>query len=274
VAEAGGRLLGARVLMRWAAADGRRQLRLARAVDTATDPAAQGRGIFSRLTARAVEELTAEGVAAIFNTPNGKSLPGYLKLGWTEVGRVPVRVLPQRVGAIGLLSAARSATASKWGEPTHVGLDPAAVLDDGPAVDRLLASLPPPSGLATPRTALLLRWRFGFRPLHYRAALLGTSVEDGLTFFRLRRRGPLRELCLCDALVPAGSGLALARVVRRLARATAADLVTTSAATRSALRPGVTVGAIGPVLTWRPLSSPGRPALAELGFTHADLELF
>jgi hypothetical protein len=35
-----------------------------------------------------------------------------------------------------------------------------------------------------------------------------------------------------------------------------------------------TSSAIGPVLTWRPLASSRRPGLGELGFTHADLELF
>ncbi len=36
----------------------------------------------------AVDELTTDGVDAIVNTPNDKSRPGYLEMGWPEVGRV------------------------------------------------------------------------------------------------------------------------------------------------------------------------------------------
>ncbi len=33
-----------------------------------------------------------DGVDVVFNTPNDQSRPGYLKMGWSEVGRVPVAV--------------------------------------------------------------------------------------------------------------------------------------------------------------------------------------
>lgn len=89
------RIAGLRTLMWWSFGDptgGR--LRAARAVDTATHPDFQRRGIFSRLTRRAIEELQREGAAFIFNTPNDQSLPGYLKMGWETVARWPVYVRP------------------------------------------------------------------------------------------------------------------------------------------------------------------------------------
>jgi len=88
--------VGLRVLMRWEfrTKDGQK-LRAVRAVDTATHPAYQRLGIFSKLTRQAVDHLKQEGVDLIFNTPNAQSLPGYLKMGWQIVAKWPlyIRVL-------------------------------------------------------------------------------------------------------------------------------------------------------------------------------------
>ena len=94
VAEADGRIIGLRAFMRWRFRADDRVVHAVRAVDTATHPDYQGRGVFSMLTRRAIEEMRGE-VELIFNTPNEKSLPGYLKMGWQSVGRVPILVRPQ-----------------------------------------------------------------------------------------------------------------------------------------------------------------------------------
>jgi GNAT superfamily N-acetyltransferase len=96
LAEAGGELVGLRVFMRWEWDAGGERLRAVRAVDTATHPAWQGKGIFSRLTKRLLEEMRREGTHFVFNTPNEKSRPGYLKMGWGAVGRVNLWIRPLR----------------------------------------------------------------------------------------------------------------------------------------------------------------------------------
>lgn len=63
-----------------------------RAVDTATHPAHQGKGIFKRLTLKALEIGHQRGDHFVFNTPNSKSKPGYLKMGWKEVGQLKVQI--------------------------------------------------------------------------------------------------------------------------------------------------------------------------------------
>jgi GNAT superfamily N-acetyltransferase len=78
VAVLDGEVVGFRTFLCWELERDGARLRLARAVDTATDPAAQGKGIFRRLTLDAVDALSAEGYDAIFNTPNDQSRPGYL----------------------------------------------------------------------------------------------------------------------------------------------------------------------------------------------------
>ena len=95
VADAGGTIAGLRAFMRWelTTPDGA-TLRCVRAVDTATHPDFQRRGIFSRLTEAAVEAAREDGVDLIFNTPNEKSGAGYLKMGWQEVGPIGVMVRP------------------------------------------------------------------------------------------------------------------------------------------------------------------------------------
>ena len=93
VAVDGDRLAGFRVLMRWEFVEQGRVVHAVRAVDTATDPDYQGRGIFTQLALHALDELRPE-TDFVFNTPNDQSRPGYLKMGWQVVGRLPTAVRP------------------------------------------------------------------------------------------------------------------------------------------------------------------------------------
>ena len=99
VAVDGDRIAGFRVLMRWEFVDAAGSVRAVRAVDTATHPDYQGQGIFTRLALHALDELRADGVDFVFNTPNDQSRPGYLKMGWQVVGRLPTAVRPDRARA-------------------------------------------------------------------------------------------------------------------------------------------------------------------------------
>jgi GNAT superfamily N-acetyltransferase len=93
VALDGGSVVGFRTFLRWEhVTPGGDVLRTVRAVDTATHPGYQGRGIFRRLTLQALDDLRPQGTAFVFNTPNDKSRPGYLKMGWTQVGRLGASV--------------------------------------------------------------------------------------------------------------------------------------------------------------------------------------
>ncbi|MCZ7631249.1 MAG: hypothetical protein M5U19_20355 [Microthrixaceae bacterium] len=99
-------------------------------------PSGRARGIFTKLTLGAIPDLRADGVGAIFNTPNDKSRPGYLKMGWSTVGRVPAAIRPCGVGSV--LTMARSRTAAElWSEPSSLGVPATDLLGDLDAVDRL-----------------------------------------------------------------------------------------------------------------------------------------
>lgn len=268
-----GRLVGLRVFMRWGFVDaGGDEVPVVRAVDTATHPDWQGRGIFTRLTLGALPELADLGVRAVFNTPNDKSRPGYLKMGWSEVGRVPVGVRPGSVGSLPTMLRARTA-AELWSEPTGVGERAVDLLSDTDAVDRLLASCARPAGIATERSAEYLQWRYRFDPLRYRAVPVGGSLEDGVVILRLRRRGAALECAVCEVLVP--EGRRLAGVMGRIASASGADYELRCSRAVRGLRDGfVPAPQLGPILTWRPVRRAGVPRIGDLDLTLGDVELF
>jgi N-acetylglutamate synthase-like GNAT family acetyltransferase len=93
VADEAGELIGVRAFMRWEWTDGNQIYKSVRAVDTATHPNYQGKGIFKKLTLQLIEQCQQDGVEFIFNTPNDQSRPGYLKMGWKEGNRTPIRIL-------------------------------------------------------------------------------------------------------------------------------------------------------------------------------------
>ena len=279
-----GEIVGFRTFLRWQFEHPDGRVRNAvRAVDTATAPAFQGKGIFRLLTMAAVDELTAEPVDFVFNTPNDNSRPGYLRMGWSTVGRLPLVV---RVG--GVTSAVRMRAsrvpAERWPVATTAGREALTVLTD-PRVNTLLASLAAPAGLRTVKSAEHLRWRYGFSMLGYRAITLDDDPARGLALFRLRRRGAAIEAGISDVLVPAGDRATERRLLRTVARETGADYAirlghASGPGAAAHLRASVpTAGFLpfprqGPLLTWRPLAdATPAPGLPDLELCLGDVEL-
>lgn len=269
LAEADGRVAGYRAFMRWELAGSLgRRLRAVRAVDTATHPDFQRRGIFSRLTLQAVEEMKAEGVDIVFNTPNGQSRPGYLKMGWVDVGRLPVAVRPTSVRSVARLRGART-PAAKWSEASPSGVPVTDVL-----ADEGLAALRGPvgDGLATPLSMELLRWRFRLESLQYRA-WAPDGVGGGVVFFRVRQRGTAHECSVASVLTPGGDTSRARALLVGLARAVDADYVLRLG--KPDVRSGfVPVPGQGPRLTARRLAGEPPTALADWAFQLGDIELF
>jgi GNAT superfamily N-acetyltransferase len=274
VAVDDGQVVGFRTFLRWEHRTSAGQvLPTVRAVDTATRPTHQGRGIFRRLTLQALDDLRDQGVAFVFNTPNDKSRSGYLKMGWSLVGRPATAV---RVGSpVSLARMVRARVpADTWSEPTSGGLPAADVLAD-PGLSELLGSLSEPLGLRTNRTAAYLRWRYGFAPLAYRAVTLDDDVRAGVAVFRVRRRGPARECALCDVLAPAGKPGAHRALLRSVARHCRADYVIRLGGAPFDRNGFVRAPRQGPVLTWYPLRPdvPGHRR-DDWALSLGDVELF
>jgi GNAT superfamily N-acetyltransferase len=273
IALDGERVVGFRTFMRWRF---RRRdggvVQAVRAVDTATDPAYQGRGIFTRLTLGALDELRHDGIELVFNTPNEKSLPGYLKMGWSIVGRLPVAVMPRRPSSVLTIARARE-PASLWSIEVRVGEAAAAVFSDRESIAELLSVRGPSRGLSTAVSPEFLTWRYGYAPLHYRVVARSAKPAEGLVVFRLRRRGAAVEAVLGDVLTPDGERGVARDLIRTVARETGADYVLRLHRPVVSAGPFVRIPRAGPILTCRVLGD-ATSAPREWDLTLGDVELF
>lgn len=289
LAEAGGEIVGLRVFMRWQWRSGAKLLHAVRAVDTATHPRWQGRGIFTRLTQALVQRMREEGVHFIFNTPNAKSRPGYLKMGWSAVGRTDIWIRPIRVSRVARILLGRNRDDEKVVVPADLpgsasNLD---ALCDDPRLPSLLEYTDRMRRLTTSLTPEYLRWRYRWIPgFTYRTSYELDRNGSAAAIYRFRKQRGLTELRICQLLV--GSGRQSMRtaisVVRRLAKENGADYVSAMAAPETPerkvlIRAGfLPLPRFGPILTVRALTGPSSDvdvvARHNWRLSIGDLELF
>lgn len=274
VAVDGDAIVGFRAFMRWRFEHRGRVVAAVRAVDTATHPDYQGRGIFTRLTLRAVEMLHDEGVSFVFNTPNEQSRPGYLKMGWRVVGRPPIAVRPRSLVSAVRMAQSR-APAERWSEPSAVGADAAQFLrGEARVIGALLSSQPAARGMCTVRSSEYFSWRYGTEFLGYRVLPAPLGAEHGVVIFRVRRRGAAREVVLDEVLVPEGDRRVATTLVTAVAKQTGADYVIR--VERRAVSSGgfFRLPRQGPILTWRAVCDAHMPPIGDWDLTMGDVELF
>jgi len=259
VAESGDELVGLRTFMRWELdAPGEGRLRCIRAVDTATHPGYQRRGIFSRLTEEAVEVARADTVDLVFNTPNEKSRPGYLKMGWQLVGPIGAMVRP----GLGMLRHSGS-----------TDLDASLFLRDPVPFRGFDYTDRAALGLRTPRTRDYPEWRFASHPT---AAYNAVASGAGTAVVRPNLRGGRRELVIADLL--GRPAPALRAVSRQLGSAYGATWFSSgSPERRAALRSGYfpVPGLAALTLVMRPLRdmNPDLGSLRAWDVAVSDFEL-
>lgn len=221
VAEADDRIVGFRTFMRWRFVRDDHAVHAVRAVDTATHPAYQGRGIFTQLTRAALEVAAEHDVDMVFNTPNSHSLPGYRKMGWSPVGAVPIAIRVAKPLAFARGLRTRTTHAARPAPVPPISLPPlAGVLDDTAGVQALLDSAGQPGDrLRTDRDANYLHWRYAQVPdLNYRAIVdrVGARLR-GLAIGRPRWRGRLVELTLSEVIVSRGDRATARRLLTKAA---------------------------------------------------------
>jgi GNAT superfamily N-acetyltransferase len=235
-------IVGVRLFLRWELRASDQRVRAVRAVDTATHPSHQGQGIFRRLTLDLLHQLEAAGeVDLVFNTPNGNSRPGYLKMGWREVGTLPVRLgIAHPIAFVkGLRTAAAATATATRSSNIHSGDSPDRPLPSPPfaaaeevlteradEIESLIAESGRPDGLHTPRSWDYLRWRYAQAPgLDYRGIVIESAGRlSGVAFGRMRPRGRLHEFTLSEVMVRQDDSGAVRRLLRE-ARRSGADHV-------------------------------------------------
>lgn len=254
----GSEVVGVRLFMRWRFAGMGRTWNAVRAVDTATHPDHQGKGIFKALTMHALEAMSADDVAFVFNTPNDQSRPGYLKMGWQTVGTLRPMVRP-RVRSLRRVLSAR-VPASHWGTVPASGVAAADIADELPKSD---VDAPV---LFTERSPGFVRWRYPERLLGYRALRSGGE----LAIVRCRPRGPIVEAVLAELHGAPGQWIDQGRSLLRMTGADAVVALGVSPGKGFVPLPGN-----GPTLVQRPLCTEGAPVdLTGWRLGLGDVELF
>ncbi|WP_162051934.1 GNAT family N-acetyltransferase [Pontibacter pamirensis] len=271
VAEEDGRIVGVRAFLKWQWLHNGVQHEAVRAVDTSTHPDFQGKGIFKKLTLQSVEDAKAAGVSFVYNTPNENSKPGYLKMGWVEKGRMPLKL---KINPLAYKN-------------TKLPGIPA---QDWEKLDELLPHLRNPvasSGrLHTVLSPEYIRWRYKDIPLFDNYFL--TDYASYALFYRFKEHSFGLEFRILDLLTKPWDfdGAARAQLQDQLQDASkGCFLVSASGRQYELLRdtfPGMgllPVVARGPIVTLRNLTLP-EAAFKDLqnvnswGYSIGDMELF
>ena len=231
-------------------------------------------GVFSRLTRAALEALAGQ-VDLVFNTPNDASRPGYLKLGWREVGRVPVALRVRR--PVRFPPGGRRPAGQLPAPP--VGADPAARCWSAGTRSPALLAQPPPGRLSTPGTRVpALALRCGAAARLRRGGRGAGRPLRGLALFRVRPRGALWETTVAEVLVRDGDRRTARRLLARVAGAAPVDHLTSGprpdrwpAARGLPARPGGISFVVKPL---RDGLDPDPSGLGAWALSLGDLEVF
>ena len=176
--EENGEILGVRAFLMWEFFQNGKIFKSCRAVDTATHPEHQGKGIFKKLTMALIEEIKKNGMVAVFNTPNSKSTPGYLKMGWEKWGNLPLK-LDFHVG--------------KKRKGIQMQSDWTAISD---LIEEIESAPQTELSLGTRLVKGYLNWRYKDSPLfpyHYLS-----DGENYLLIYRIKEGKMGREFRICD----------------------------------------------------------------------------
>jgi GNAT superfamily N-acetyltransferase len=258
VAEEDNKLIGVRAFMRWQWQKGEQVYSTFRAVDTATHPDHQGKGVFKKLTLKALELAEKNGDHFVFNTPNAQSKPGYLKMGWKEIGKLKVSLKPfLNLG-------------SKKFEYEQTIKDGG--LDDD-VLDNLYLKQQKEEKLFTPKNAKYLEWRYKNCKLQ---DYMIYEDKDIFVAAYLKKRGRFNELRVSEAIALNNENKKKAnRKINDYAKKVGAQVVTAAPGT---LTWGIK-GSFGPVLTQKNLGLTNEELnnfqdLDSWNYELGDLELF
>ena len=225
VNHADGRMAAIRAFWRWNLLYDGEPVTAYQPCDTAAHPDFRRMGLFTQLTELAIDEARGSGTSVLFNFPNPMSKPGYLKMGWHDVGGLITLVKPISPLKIGFRLVA-----------TYLGSDRRFVPDRGGKVsseynvcserawnwqDRVTWK----NVLVGDRSTRMLDWRFCQHPTNRYEFI---EHDDRLAVVRTGTRGLLREASIVDLFHQLGATAEdINDTVGLIAQHTEADIVTT-----------------------------------------------
>ena len=258
VAEEDDEIIGVRAFMRWQWQKGEQVYSAFRAVDTATHPNHQGKGIFKKLTLRALEIGKERGDHFVFNTPNVQSKPGYLKMGWEEVDKLKIQLRP--INLLKLKSKNLDYETSGNEDVIEELLN--SYFNELRAADRLF----------TPKDIAYLKWRY-----------LNNPLQDYLVIFTkeyfiagyVKERKRFNEFRVSEAIISKKGGKSAKSAILKSAKTSGAKILSISPDFELHFKTGI-IGNFGPILTFKPinLSQPEFLNLKSWAYSLGDLELF
>lgn len=194
LAEENGMLIGLRAFMQWQWKWKDAEYKAIRAVDTATHPEHQGKGIFKKLTLQQLELCKQQGIHFVFNTPNDQSRPGYLKMGWVQQGRMPLKFKVRNPVALAY------SLAFKKGKGNSGTEDPTPTQYWDQKIFNLMDKyVQPTEQLNTILSGSYIRWRYANNPLF--SYNYFTDFENFLLIGRIKQHSFTRELRLVDCML-------------------------------------------------------------------------
>lgn len=257
-------IVGVRAFMRWKWQKGKKEFSAFRAVDTATHPDHQGKGIFKRLTLKALEIGEEEGNNFVFNTPNSQSRPGYLSMGWNVVDKIKVSVSPT------------NPFYWKFGKQKKIDIKNGILISQPNYLDVHNSEMSRTEKLFTPKSWEYLNWRYIHNPLqeyHVKA------TENFFLAGYVKSQGKLKEFRVSEAIkLPEVSPKVFQKTLREWCEKNGVHFISSTPISKLGL--SITQNfKIGPVLTLRDLelSLQEKEYLLDLNswaYSTGDLELF
>ncbi len=258
------KIIGVRAFMRWNWQKCDQVFSAFRAVDTATLPDHQGKGIFKKLTLKAIEIAEENGDHFIFNTPNAQSLPGYLKMGWEKVGKINVQVIP-----------ANPFYRSKPKEETGNLISGFSNPELNNLLDKANQLKKGRGKIFTPKSIAYLNWRYESNPLQVYEII---NETDSYALYYIKKHNRLLEMRIVEfsALNNSISSHLKKRIHKR-ARVEKVHIIT-YAGDRKLFRFAIS-GDFGPILTLRNLNYEQKLFsdllnMSNWNYSLGDLELF
>lgn len=269
VAEEDKKIVGVRAFMRWQWQYLEEKFSSFRAVDTATHPEHQGKGIFKKLTLKALELAKERGDHFVFNTPNEQSKPGYLKMGWQEVDNIRIQIC--LVNPIHFLLR-NEEVGFKNNFPKLNNEDLIKQNELLTEHNRRQKSI----GLYTPKSRKFLIWRYEENPLQ---EYIVYNSPDGYAAIYLKNRGRFKELRVVEMIT--GNDTTEKKIykwIRSKAKENRAHIITIEP-NQNSIGFFNFISGIGPVLTVKKINldqdfSPRIMKIKNWAYSIGDLELF
>ena len=256
-------IAGVRAFMRWNWQYKKKVFSAFRAVDTATHPNYQGKGIFKKLTLQVLEKAQIAGDHFVFNTPNSHSKPGYLKMGWKEISNLNLHI--------------KFINPIYWRFPVIKSLNSERNVDEinSELINNYNDYLEKKNKLFTPKSVEYLKWRYLSNPLQNYVVI---SKNNLFLAGYVKKHNKFNEFRVSEVIFnPSLNSKIIIKEIAQLAKSSGAQFLSYNLPKRI-LRSHFH-GKFGPTLTFKSinLSLNERKLISNLNeweYSLGDMELF